>query len=205
MLTHDVAQPISSIASLAELLSADWPDLPEDIRRELATKIDKNTQRLIKMMNDLQLLFRLDTGSVTASQTPVPLREVVESVVDTATPDGDVLVVIDEDVSALADRGHVTAVLQNLLQNALAYGDPPVEIRAERAAESVTLVVADRGPGIPEELLPSLFGRFIRGAGLGLFIVRHLVEANGGSVRYERAEPRGARLVVTFEAASVSR
>jgi signal transduction histidine kinase len=44
----------------------------------------------------------------------------------------------------------------------------------------------------------------MRGAGLGLFIVRHLVEANGGSVRYERAEPRGARMIVTLEAASVA-
>ena len=79
MLTHDVAQPISSIASLAELLRADWADLPDDIKLELATKIDKNTQRLIKMMNDLQLLFRLDTGSVTARRTPVPLHEVLES------------------------------------------------------------------------------------------------------------------------------
>ena len=205
MLTHDVAQPISSIASLAELLSADWPDLPEDVRLELATKIDKNTRRLIKMMNDLQLLFRLDTGTVTARRTPVPLLEVVESVLDIASPEADVELAVDEELAALADRGHLTAIVQNLLQNALAYGDPPVEIRADRSAESVTLVVADRGRGIPEELLPNLFGRFMRGAGLGLFIVRHLVEANGGSVRYERAEPRGARLIVTLEAAPVSR
>jgi signal transduction histidine kinase len=61
--------------------------------------------------------------------------------------------------------------------------------------------VQDSGAGIPADLLPNLFGRFIRGAGLGLFIARHLVEANGGSVRYEHAEPRGARLVVTLEAA----
>ena len=51
--------------------------------------------------------------------------------------------------------------------------------------------------------MPSLFDRFVRGAGLGLFIVRHLVEANGGSVRYERAEPRGARLIVELEAAPI--
>jgi len=51
--------------------------------------------------------------------------------------------------------------------------------------------------------VPSLFGRFVRGAGLGLFIVRHLVEANGGSVRYERAEPRGTRLIVELEAAPI--
>jgi signal transduction histidine kinase len=203
MLTHDVAQPISSIASLSELLATDWADLSDDIKRELATKIDKNTHRLIKMMNDLQLLFRLDTGSVTARRTPVPLLEVVESVA-AAAADDDVEVKIGEDVSALADRGHLTAVVQNLMTNALAYGETPVEIRADRQADVVVLTVQDHGPGIPEELLPKLFDRFMRGAGLGLFIVRHLVEANGGSVRYEQAEPHGARLIITLEAASTA-
>jgi signal transduction histidine kinase len=199
MLTHDVAQPISSIASLAELLSEDWADLPEDIRLELARKIDKNTRRLIKMMNDLQLLFRLDTGSITARRTPVPLREVVQGVVDAAGGEEDVEIAVGEDVAALADRGHLTAVVQNLVRNALAYGAAPVRVHAGREGDVVVLVVEDRGAGIPEELLPNLFGRFMRGAGLGLFIVRHLVEANGGSVRYEPAEPRGARLVVEWE------
>jgi signal transduction histidine kinase len=219
MLTHDVAQPISSIASLAELLAADWADLPDDIRRELATKIDRNTQRLIKMMNDLQLLFRLDTGAVTARRTPVQVLEVVESVVagfasapvkgcdgaadGRAAVDGAVTIEVGEDISALADRGHLQAVVQNLLSNAIAYGEAPVEIRADRKADSVVLTVADRGPGIPDELRPHLFDRFMRGAGLGLFIVRHLVEANGGSVRYEPADPSGARLIVTLESATV--
>ncbi|MFI5493133.1 ATP-binding protein [Actinoplanes sp. NPDC051859] len=203
MLTHDVAQPISSIASLAELLHADWADLPDDIRLELATKINKNTHRLIKMMNDLQLLFRLDTGTVTARRTPVQLREVVVSVTDELQCTDDVAIEVDDEVSALADRQHVWHVVRNLVTNALAYGESPVEIRAGREAEAIVLVVQDRGGGIPEDLVPNLFDRFMRGAGLGLFIVRHLVEANGGSVRYERAEPRGARLVVTLEAAAV--
>jgi signal transduction histidine kinase len=94
-------------------------------------------------------------------------------------------------------------VLENLLNNAFAYGDPPVRLGGERRADLVELTVQDCGPGIPEELMPHLFDRFMRGAGLGLFIVRHLVEANGGSVRYERAEPRGARLVVALEAAPI--
>ena len=204
MLTHDVAQPISSIASLAELLSADWTDLPEDIRYELAVKIDKNTHRLIKMLNDLQLLFRLDTGAVTARRTPVPVLEVLQSAAAELSPEGGVVLAGDPDVSALADRAHLAVVVQNLLRNALDYGDGPVELRADRRADLVELAVQDRGPGIPDELLPRLFGRFMRGAGLGLFIVRHLVEANGGSVRYERAEPRGACLIVTLEAASVA-
>ncbi|WP_249037408.1 sensor histidine kinase [Actinoplanes xinjiangensis] len=205
MLTHDVAQPISSIASLAELLCADWADLPDDIRLELATKIDKNTRRLIKMMNDLQLLFRLDTGTVTARRVPVPLLEVVEAACGTAIGTGDVEIAIDEELAALADRGHLTVVVENLLKNALGHGAPPIHIRAERGGDgTVRLAVQDSGAGIPEDLLPNLFGRFIRGAGLGLFIVRHLVEANGGSVRYEHAEPRGARLLVTLEAAPSS-
>ena len=199
MLTHDVAQPLSSIASLAELLRADWADLPEDIRLELATKIDKNTQRLIKMMNDLHLLFRLDTGSVTARQAPVPLLEVASAVQDDV--ELDLEIDIAEELTVLADRAHLTVVLQNLVRNAVTYGAPPVLLSARRRADLVEIVVQDRGPGIPQELVPSLFGRFVRGAGLGLFIVRHLVEANGGSVRYERAEPQGARLVVTFESA----
>jgi signal transduction histidine kinase len=199
MLTHDVAQPISSIASLSELLCADWADLPEDVRLELATKIGQNTHRLIRMMNDLQLLLRLDTGAVTARRTPVPVLEVVTTVADELGRSGDVEITIDDDVSALADRQHLWHVVRNLLVNALKYGEPPVRIRADRRAETVVLVVQDAGAGIPEELVPHLFDRFMRGSGLGLFIVRHLVEANGGSVRYERAEPRGARLVVTLE------
>ncbi|WP_328462681.1 PAS domain-containing sensor histidine kinase [Actinoplanes sp. NBC_00393] len=201
MLTHDVAQPISSIASLAELLCADWADLPDDIRLELATKIDKNTRRLIKMMNDLQLLFRLDTGTVTARRVPVPLLEVVEAVSAAIGDEGDVEIAIDEELTALADRGHLTVVVENLLKNALGHGSPPIHVRADRRDGGVLLTVQDSGTGIPEELLPNLFGRFIRGSGLGLFIVRHLVEANGGSVRYEHAVPRGARLLVTLEGA----
>jgi len=196
MLTHDVAQPISSIASLAELLRADWDDLPDDVRLELATKIDKNTQRLIKMMNDLQLLFRLDTGSVTARRTPVPLLEVARA----AVAGNDVTIEMDENVAALADRGHLTAIVQNLVANALAYGKPPVIVRATRQNDTVELSVRDHGPGIPDDLRPHVFDRFMRGAGLGLFIVRHLAEANGGNVRYEQAAP-GASLIVALEPA----
>jgi signal transduction histidine kinase len=202
MLVHDVSQPISSIASLADLLVADWTDLPEDFRHDLATRIDKNTRRLIKMMSDLNHLFRLDTGSVTARRTPVRLREVVESVAAAAAGDG-IEITIDEHLTALADRGHLTEVVTNLLTNALAYGEAPVTVRAAREADTVLLTVQDNGPGIPAELVPKLFDRFVRGAGLGLFIVRHLVEANGGTVRYERAVPTGASLIVTLESATM--
>jgi signal transduction histidine kinase len=192
MLTHDVAQPISSIASLSELLCADWTDLPDDVRFELASKIDKNTQRLIKMMSDLQLLFRLDPAGMSARRSPVPLAEALPSCAG-------VTVDIDENLSVLADREHVTVVLHNLVRNALEHGEPPVVVSGTRQGDTVVLNVQDNGPGIAEELRPGLFGRSAR----GLFIVRHLVEANGGTVRQEQVLPRGTRMVVTWEAAPI--
>ena len=197
MLTHDVAQPISSIASLSELLCADWTDLPDDVRFELASKIDKNTQRLIKMMNDLHLLFRLDTGSITARQAPVPLLEVASTVQEDV--ELDIELDIGEELAVLADRGHLTVVLHNLVRNALEHGEPPVVVSGTRQGDTVVLNVQDNGPGIAEELRPGLFGRSAH----GLFIVRHLVEANGGTVRHEQVLPRGTRMVVTWEAAPI--
>jgi signal transduction histidine kinase len=200
MLTHDVAQPISSIASLAELLSRRLgragrrhPPRAGDQDRQEHPAADQDDERPAAAVPAGHRLGHraANAGAGAGGRRPRwPPRCAA-----------DVEIEIDEDLAALADRQHLWHVVHNLLGNALAYGEPPVRIRAARAADVVELVVQDSGPGIPEELVPQLFDRFMRGAGLGLFIVRHLVEANGGSVRYERAEPRGARLVVTFESA----
>ncbi len=202
ILSHDVSQPISSVASIAELITDAWDDMTDAERRQLLSKINQNGQRLVKMMNELSLLFRLDTGSVTARRTPVDVREVVRTSVD-AVCDGnpDVQVEVDPGVAVLADREHLRHVLHALLKNAVQYGSAPVRVLARREPDHVVLVVQDAGRGIPAAQVPTLFDRFTRGSGMGLFIVRHLVEANGGAVRYEQAAPRGARLVVTLEPA----
>ncbi len=204
ILTHDVSQPISSVASIAELVIDAWDDMTDAERLQLLNKINDNGQRLVKMMNELSLLFRLDTGSVTARRTPVDVREVVRSTVDAVCddyPDARVEAEVDPGFAVLADREHLRHVLHALLKNAVQYGGAPVRVLARREPDHVVLVVQDAGRGIPAAQVPTLFDRFTRGSGMGLFIVRHLVEANGGAVRYEAAAPRGARLVVTLEAA----
>ena len=105
-----------------------------------------------------------------------------------ALPAGHLRDRIDEDLSALADRGTYGGGAEPAGQRPDVRRAAGLD-QAEPAADAVVLIVQDSGPGIPPELVPHLFDRFMRGAGLGLFIVRHLVEANGGSVRYERAEP----------------
>src|SRR4051812_39977682 len=202
ILPHDVSQPIGSVASIAELVVDAWEDLPDADRLQLLRKINDNGQRLVKMMHELSLLFRLDTGSVTARRAPVAVREVVESTVDVVCAGRvSVEVDLDPDLAVLADREHVRHVLMALLKNAVEYGRAPVRVEGRREPDHVRLVVADEGRGVPAAQVPTLFDRFTRGSGMGLFIVRHLVEANGGTVRYEPAAPWGARLVLTLEPA----
>ncbi|SDY80578.1 PAS domain S-box-containing protein [Micromonospora pattaloongensis] len=206
MVSHEISQPLSSMASLAELLAADWPELPDDTRFELAVKIDKNTRRLTTMVQDLTLLFQLEAGAVTARRAPVPVADVVESVVGAlAAPTPPISVTVDPELYALGDRSHLYQIVRHLVSNALRHGEPPVEITARRHGETVALSVRDHGPGVPADAESRLFDRFGRGGGLGLFIARHLVEANGGTIRYEAAEPHGARLVLRLEPAAGTR
>ncbi|PZM96131.1 MAG: PAS domain-containing sensor histidine kinase [Actinobacteria bacterium] len=202
MVSHEISQPLSSMASLAELLVADWSELTDDVRHDLAVKVDRNAQRLIALLNDLTLLFRLDAGAVTSRRASVPLADTVDSVVETLPePRPEITATIDPDLHVLADLTHLEQVLRHLLSNAVRHGRPPIEVTATRDPDGVTVTVRDHGPGVPPEVVPKLFDRFGRGRGLGLFIVRHLVEANNGAIRYEPAEPSGARFVLRLEPA----
>jgi PAS domain S-box-containing protein len=211
MVSHELSQPLSSVVSLAELLVTDWTTLSDDIRLDLATKIDRNTARLTSMINDLMLLFRLDAGMVTARRLPVPVLPVVDAVVERVASSVDVVTLVEPDLSVLVDREHLWQVLVNLLTNAAQFGAPPFEVSARRRPDGVLLAVRDHGAGIPQELVPQLFQRFTRagtvaaggrrGAGLGLFIAAHLVRVNGGEIWYEPVVPHGACLTVRLSGA----
>ncbi len=232
LVSHEMSQPLSSSASLAELLADSWDHLPEETRLDLTVKIHRNTRRLVGMVTDMLLLFHLDSGTVTARRTPVPVREVVEQAAaslgssgaeDTAASLGssgaedtggahELVIRIEPTLEALVDRGHLERILGELLRNAVTYGAPPVGVAAGQDAEGVLVTITDAGGGIPEEIRPHLFERAVRpkatgtgsgrGRGLGLFIARHLAEVNGGRIGYEPAPPHGARLLLRLDAAA---
>jgi signal transduction histidine kinase len=209
LVSHEMSQPPSSSASLAELLADSWDQLPEETRLDLTVKIHRNTRRLVGMVNDMLLLFHLDSGTVTARRTPVPVAEVVDLAAAGLPAGAEISTRIDPAADALVDRNHLEQIIGNLLANAVAYGEPPIEVAARLDVEGVLITVTDHGGGIPEEIRPHLFDRAIRpkltgtgsgrGRGLGLFIARHLTEVNGGRIWYESALPHGARLVVRLE------
>jgi K+-sensing histidine kinase KdpD len=207
LLSHEVAQPLTSIASLAELLADGWAQLPEETRLDVTRKIHHNARRLVDLVRDMLLLFQLDSGTVTARRTPVMVADVVEAL-DVGGP-------IERDVDptacALVDRAHLETVLAKLVANADAYGEPPIVVAARAGPGEVVLTVTDHGRGIAADLRRRLFDRTVppstaaqgsaKGRGLGLFIARHLVEANGGAIWYAPVEPSGACLGVRLESA----
>ena len=116
------------------------------------------------------------------------------------------------DANVAVDPFHLRQILGNLLSNAVRHGAPPVTITIEATERDVTLVVIDAGPGVPEAFVPHLFDRFPQanadtaraptgtdtGSGFGLYLVRELVHANGGTIEYETASPTGAQFNITL-------
>jgi signal transduction histidine kinase len=210
LVSHEMSQPLSSSASLAELLADSWEQLDDATRLDLTVKIHRNTRRLVGMVNDMLLLFHLDSGTVTARRNPVPIAEVVDQVAAGLPSGVEIGRQVEAAADALVDRNHLEQIMTNLLANAVAYGEPPIEVVARQDGKTVMIMVTDHGSGIPDEIRQYLFDRAVRpkatgtgsgrGRGLGLFIARHLAEVNGGTIWYEAAKPHGARLVVRLEA-----
>jgi signal transduction histidine kinase len=115
-------------------------------------------------------------------------------------PHADVTVDVATGLCARFDALVLERVIVNLVANARAYGRPPISLTADATDARLTIVVEDAGEGVPLELVPRLFGRFVRGteghgSGLGLAIARAYARAHGGELRYARAKS-GARFEV---------
>jgi two-component system phosphate regulon sensor histidine kinase PhoR len=209
---HELRTPVTSISGYAETLLAGG--VPADLSKEFITTIHRNARRIADMVSDLLVLDTLGTrAAAVGERVPVDLREVVDDAVRTAKgvrPGAQ----IEIDVSGLAvlgTREGLEHVVQNLIDNAVKYGgDTPVRVRASRHGAKARLSIADAGPGIPRGHEERIFERFYRidagrsrdqgGTGLGLAIVKSHVEAMGGRVWFEHAEP-GARFVIELDAA----
>jgi two-component system phosphate regulon sensor histidine kinase PhoR len=209
---HELRTPVTSISGYAETLIAGG--ISPELQKEFITTIHRNARRIADMVSDLLVLDTLGgRATVVGERVPVPLVEVIDDAVRTAkgvTPGAQ----IDVDVGNLAvlgTREGLEHVVQNLIDNALKYGGgTPVTVRATRSAGHVRLAIADAGPGIPEGSEERIFERFFRvdagrsreqgGTGLGLAIVKSHLEAMGGRVWFEHAEP-GARFVIELDVA----
>jgi two-component system, OmpR family, sensor kinase len=212
--SHELRTPLTSVLANLELLA-------ESLRGdqgEAASSALRSSQRMRRLVADLLLLARTDVGRV-VPRKPVDLAQIV---VEAAGELGPVsteheisLDVHPAVVEAAHDELHRLTI--NLLENALRHTPAGTEINVSTttAGGQVELVVEDNGPGVPPELVPTLFERFVRGAGdrggsfgLGLAIVHAVAVSHGGTVTLdqsnvgEESEHRGARFVVRLPAYS---
>jgi two-component system CheB/CheR fusion protein len=214
-LSHELRTPLSTMLMSAQLLKR---LSTEDKRVERASaSIERATQAQSKLIDDLLDVSRVVSGKLLLDFGPVEFDAVVRSAVDIAQPAAQAksleleLVVVGATDAVYGDELRLQQVVNNLIANAIRFTPHGgrVAVRLEQAGEHVRLTVADTGIGIRPEVLPYLFNRFVQadssvtrshgGLGLGLSIVRHLVEAHGGSVQAESpGEGRGATFRVTL-------
>lgn len=218
---HEIRNPLTSLRSAVETLG-----LVQDpaARERLMAVLQNDVQRLDRLVTDISNASRLDAELSREAPTPVDLRRLAADVVAlyqaTARP-GEPRVTLQapemgEPMLVSGQEGALGQVLRNLIDNARSFSAPDGEVRLtlERARGRVTVIVDDDGPGVPAENLETIFQRFYtsrpRGtafggnSGLGLSIVRQIVQAHDGQVRAENrpgepeGEVAGARFIVTL-------
>jgi two-component system, OmpR family, sensor kinase len=198
--SHELRTPLASIRGYAELTRRFGGDLSEDVQHNVA-RIESEAQRMTSLVEDLLLLARLDAQRELDTADVDLSRLLVDVVSDghAAGPDHEWdLVLPDEPVIVRGDDLRLHQVFANLLTNARVHtpaGTSVVVELGEPSDDTVEVRVRDTGPGIPEELQPALFERFVRGdssrnrrsgsTGLGLSIVHAVVTAHHGTVRVE--------------------
>ena len=211
---HELRTPVTSIAGYAETLLGSPVDA--ETSKEFLQTIHRNADRIAGLVNDLVLLDTLGgRASIVGERTSIALGEVCKDAARTAkgvTPTAQITVDVPADIQVLGTRDGLDHVVQNLVDNAIKYGnDTPVTVRSEKRGTKIRLHVSDKGAGIPKGQEDRIFERFYRidpgrsrdrgGSGLGLAIVKSQVEAMGGRVWVESANP-GARFVIELDDAT---
>lgn len=219
ILSHELRAPLNAITGWAHLLREDRADRV-DRSRALDT-ILRNAKRQSALIEDLLDVSRIRTGKLTLHLERASVAKIVAAAVEGARPiavakTAVLDVIVDPDAGdVLADPQRLEQVMANLLANALKFTPPGgrVVVTVARLGREVVLEVRDNGTGIKKDLLPHIFERFRQGdtsstrakggLGLGLAIVRHLVEAHAGTVHASSdGEGRGATFTVTLSGAA---
>jgi two-component system phosphate regulon sensor histidine kinase PhoR len=219
--SHELRTPLSTVLGYAETL-AEESDLPDHLRANFGRTIRDEARRMLRIIEDLMSLSRIEADRFVAPGGRVEIDEIVETAVGNAghlrgKRFCEFKVEVPDDLPTVrGDRAQLLQVLDNLIGNAVRYGcDGPgsvIEIAAERSGAWVVLEVTDHGPGIPREHLPRVTERFYRvdaarsresgGTGLGLAIVKHIIERHRGSLNIQSTVGVGTSITVRLPVAT---
>ncbi|GAA3023883.1 sensor histidine kinase [Streptomyces glomeratus] len=215
---HELRSPLTSVKGFTATLLAKWERFTDDQKRLMLETVDADADRVTRLIAELLDISRIDSGRLEVRRQPVDMGAAVgrhiQAYVAAGQPADRFLLRIEQPLPALwADPDKIDQVLSNLIENAVRHGEGTVTIdvtpavapregeEEQNTATSVT--VSDEGPGIPEESMNRVFTRFWRGSkrggtGLGLYIVKGIVEAHGGTITVGRARGGGAEFRFTL-------
>ena len=212
-LSHELRTPLNAIMGWAQILQL-TPPSGDDLNRAMET-IERNARAQTRLIDDLLDMSRIVSGQLLLDVETIDLQEMLrgslESARPIAEPQGVTLEadIDDEPINIRGDATRLQQVVWNLISNAMRHTPRggTVTVSLDRTDDRIRIAVADTGQGIPQDFLPRLFNRFTQadgsatrrhgGLGLGLAIVRHLVEMHGGSVQADSpGEGQGATFTV---------
>jgi two-component system phosphate regulon sensor histidine kinase PhoR len=219
--SHELRTPLSTITGYAETL-AEEDDLPTEMRANFGRIIRDEARRMLRIIEDLMSLSRIEADRFVAPSDEVSLAEVIRTSVATsgmsrgACPCAIEVEIADDLPLVRGDPAQLLQVLDNLISNALRYGcDKPastIELSAVASGRWAVITVTDHGPGIPREHLPRVTERFYRadaarsresgGTGLGLAIVKHIIERHRGALEIKSVVGVGTSVTVRLPAIS---
>ena len=196
--SHDLRTPLATIRATAGTLADPGAPIEPDVARAMAGEIDAEADRLARLVGDLLDMSRVAGGKLQVRAERIPVADIVMPAVQRASAvlgRRPLQVAIPDDLPVVAvDHVMANQLLDNLLDNVARHAAPDAEVRisALHDGDAVRLRVEDAGPGVPPEAMPHLFEKFYRvpsrrgsarpGTGLGLALVKGMVEAMGGSV-----------------------
>ncbi|QIG42509.1 HAMP domain-containing histidine kinase [Nocardioides anomalus] len=192
--SHELRTPLAAMIAADEGLES--PD--QEARRRSVDLVRGQTRRLVRLVDDLLEMSRFDAGQTSIEREHIDLAVLAADAAHTVAPGEDIRIARLGDTSAEVDARRLHTVLRNLLSNALQHGRPPVDVVIDgRDPGAVTLSVADDGAGVPAELAPTVFDRFVRAdeartsqgahSGLGLSLAYENARLHGGTLSLSTA------------------
>jgi len=216
IVAHDLRSPMTVIAGFADILRSGGDQLAPHERDDYLARISSNVKQLAELVEDVLQVARIESGELTCEGEPFDLAKLVRDTASELTGTQRArplnLAIANDLPAAFGDARRQWQVLSNLVGNALKFSpeDTPIDIRVTRKEDLIEVEVEDHGRGMRPEDAHRVFEKFVRsshdgapvaGTGLGLYIARSLVEAQGGTISVESYEGRGSTFRYTVPTA----
>lgn len=212
IISHELKTPVALIKGYASTLRREDATWDPEVIRDSLTVIEEEADRLTSLIENLLDASRLQAGGLQIKRADVNVPDLARRVAERMqTQSSHHNIVIDfppEFPVIFGDENRLTQVLSNLISNAMKYApNGEIRISGQIRPDTVILCVSDQGPGIASEDIPHIFDRFYRapdmarqtkGAGLGLYLTRSIVEAHGGRIWVDTETGKGARICFTL-------